>query len=91
MAAYPMRMGGGYTSIEVAHLATLNTATGRTSEPYDCMGHDPMVCHVGMRKDRSCAGALVLGERLEGACHIHTQVILSERVNLTSAILGEMQ
>jgi hypothetical protein len=72
LMAYPMMMTGSYVVLEVAPIATLNTATGVASEPYDCLGRDPMVCDAGVRRD-GCAGALVKEEQLD-KCRVHTKV-----------------
>jgi hypothetical protein len=39
--------------------ATLNTTTGRVTEPYRCLRVDPVLCDSGPSYNRSCTAALV--------------------------------
>jgi hypothetical protein len=53
------------TDSEVAEMkgeenrATLNTTTGRVTEPNRCLGHDPVLCDPSPSYNRSCVAALV--------------------------------
>ena len=55
--------------------ATLNTTTGRVTEPYRCLREHPVLCDSGPSYNRSCAAALVAQQDI-----VRTNSATNERI-----------